>query len=185
MWIIGGINITIGENVTISCFSDLNVQRLEWVFGNVVVTNSSSKQVDLTFNPVLEYLHNREYICRGVTSYGTLERRITVTVHSEFNKANYCITKKGKIFIDFVFLEMNKGIFNGSDFNFAKKISPMAFMITAFMNDFFPITLLQFQQQLYLCLFYPWVTQLLETCTIFHAPHHFRKGSRAHQSLPG
>ena len=57
---------------------------MEWMFNDDVVATSSSQQVDLTFSPVLDYFHNREYICRAVTSYGIMERRITITVESRF-----------------------------------------------------------------------------------------------------
>ena len=72
----------VGQNTTISCLSDLNVQRVEWIFNDDVVASSRGQQVDLNFSPVLDYYHNREYICKAVTAYGTLERRITLTVES-------------------------------------------------------------------------------------------------------
>ena len=58
---------------------------MQWVFNDDVVASSNSQQVDLTFSPVFDYLHNREYICRATTAYGMLERRITITVNSKFN----------------------------------------------------------------------------------------------------
>ena len=84
MWFDGNTNVTVGDNTTISCFSDLIVQRLEWfdVYNDDVVTSSSGQRADLSFSPVQEYLHKREYICRAVTEYGTLERSITISVHS-------------------------------------------------------------------------------------------------------
>lgn len=84
IWFVGDSNVTVGENTTISCYSDLTVERVEWIFdGDVVVTSNDSQHLDLVFSPVQEFLHNREYVCKGVTSYGTLERRITVSVHSK------------------------------------------------------------------------------------------------------
>ncbi len=75
--------MTVGENSTISCISDLSVQRVEWVFSGGVIVTSSGQQADLTFLPVQEFLHNREYTCRAVTAYGTQERRITITVQGK------------------------------------------------------------------------------------------------------
>lgn len=74
----------VGQNATVSCLSDLNVERLEWLFGGDVVASSPSQQVDLNFSPVLDYYHNREYVCKAMTAYGVLERRITITVESMF-----------------------------------------------------------------------------------------------------
>ena len=74
--------MTVGENATLSCFSDLVVERVEWVLNGDIITNST-RQADLVFSPVQEYLHNREYVCRAVTAYGTLQRRVTVSVHSK------------------------------------------------------------------------------------------------------
>ena len=74
--------MTVGENASLSCFSDLVVERVEWVLNGDIITNST-RQADLVFSPVQEYLHNREYLCRAVTAYGTLQRRITITVHSK------------------------------------------------------------------------------------------------------
>lgn len=89
MWFEGRTNVTVGENASISCFTDLIVQRVEWVFNDDVVMSSSGQQADLTFSPVQEYLHNREYTCRAVTQYGTLERQIIISVHSKFPKMQY------------------------------------------------------------------------------------------------
>lgn len=84
IWFVGDSNVTVGENSTISCYSDLTVERVEWIFdGDVIVTSNNSQRVDLVFSPVQEFLHNREYVCKAVTSYGILERRITVSVNSK------------------------------------------------------------------------------------------------------
>ena len=81
----GNTNVRVGQNATISCISDLSVQSIQWVFNDDVVVTSNSQQVDLTFSPVFDYLHNREYSCRAITAYGTLERRIIITVESKYN----------------------------------------------------------------------------------------------------
>lgn len=88
----GDTNVRVGQNATISCISDLSIQSVEWIFNDDVVASSRSLQVDLTFSPVLDYLHNREYVCRAITSYGMLERRITITVECKFIKYPiYCV----------------------------------------------------------------------------------------------
>lgn len=81
----GNTNVRVGQNATISCISDLSIQSIQWVFNGDVVETSNSQRVDLTFNPVFDYLHNREYSCRAITAYGMLERRTTITVESKYN----------------------------------------------------------------------------------------------------
>ena len=81
----GNTNVQVGQNATISCISDLSVQSVQWVFNDDVVETSDSQQVDLTFSPVFDYLHNREYSCRAITAYGMFERRITITIESKYN----------------------------------------------------------------------------------------------------
>ena len=80
----GNTNVRVGQNATISCISDLSVQSMQWVFNDDVVETSNSQQVDLTFSPVFDYLHNREYSCRAITTYGMLERRIIITIESKY-----------------------------------------------------------------------------------------------------
>ena len=84
MTIIGDTNITVGERAIFSCLTNLNVQRMEWTFNGALVANSNSHQVNLTFTQVVDHLHNREYVCRAITSYGTIERTIIISVHSKF-----------------------------------------------------------------------------------------------------
>ena len=82
MNIIGNTNVTVGETANFSCITDLKVQRMEWTLNGAVVASSNSQQVNLMFTQVVEHLHNRKYICRATTSYGTAERTITISVHS-------------------------------------------------------------------------------------------------------
>lgn len=82
MWFEGDTNVTVGDSTNISCFSDFDIQRLEWIYNDEVVASSGSQQVDLVFNPVQEYFHNREYACKAVTVYGVMEQKITINVHS-------------------------------------------------------------------------------------------------------
>ena len=83
MWLKGDTNVTVGESANISCFSDFDVQRLEWIYRDEVVASSGSQQVHLVFDLVQEYFHNREYTCKAVTTYGTMEQKITIHVHSK------------------------------------------------------------------------------------------------------
>ena len=83
--ITGDTTVTVGERASFSCLTDLNVQKIEWTFNGAVVASSTSHQVNLTFTRVLDHLHNREYVCRATTSYGTIERMITITVHSKYD----------------------------------------------------------------------------------------------------
>lgn len=92
MWLIGDSNITVGDNTTISCFTDFSIQRLEWVYNDEVIASSVGQQTDLVFNQVQEYFHNRQYTCRAVTSYGVMELEITTTVHSKCNSLTVSTT---------------------------------------------------------------------------------------------
>ena len=78
----GDFALIVGESATISCITDLNVEILEWVHGDSVLANSTSQQLDLTFDLVTDLHHGKAYICRATTTYGSQERNITLTVQS-------------------------------------------------------------------------------------------------------
>ena len=82
MKIIGNTNITVGEPANLSCLTDLRVQRLEWTLNDAVVARSNGQQVNLMFTQVVDHLHNRVYVCRATTPYGTFEKAIMISVHS-------------------------------------------------------------------------------------------------------
>ena len=60
---------------------------MEWIFdGSIIAETTKNQSINLMFTPVEEFLHNRQYTCRAVTSYGTLEKSVTISVLSEFVK---------------------------------------------------------------------------------------------------
>ena len=78
--IIGNTTVTVGQTATVTCYTDLQVEKLEWIYSRELVVNSSSQQVDLHFDPVYNYYHNRQYTCRATTFYGTLEEAVIFAV---------------------------------------------------------------------------------------------------------
>ncbi len=72
--------LTVGESVMITCSFDLNLTSMEWLYDNTVIMRTTAPQLDLTFSLVNDSIHNRQYTCRVVTSYGTQEETITLRV---------------------------------------------------------------------------------------------------------
>ena len=83
MQIIGNATLIVGQTATTVCSTDLQVEKLEWIYSKEVVANSSSQGLDLHFDIVYNYYHNREYTCRATTSYGILEEIVIFTVQSK------------------------------------------------------------------------------------------------------
>ena len=81
--IAGSSAVTVGQNATISCSTNMNVEKVEWLYAGSVIAFSNITQVDLSLSPVFDYFHNREYICRATTSYGMLEKSIILSVQSK------------------------------------------------------------------------------------------------------
>ena len=74
----------------ISCSSDLDITRLVWMLGRIVIASTSSQQLDLIFDPVNDTIHNAEYTCEAISPYGMQEQ--TVMLQSE-GTCNYMIIK--------------------------------------------------------------------------------------------
>ena len=81
--IVGNPALTVGDTATFTCTTDLPVTRLEWIFSFGTVVETTEQALDLIFNPVNDYLHEREYICRATSANGIQEVSITLDVTSE------------------------------------------------------------------------------------------------------
>ena len=74
----------IGSSEYVTCSSDLDVTSIEWLYEGTVVASSSTGSVQLTFDPVTESIHQKEYICRISTVHnGIVEYSATIFVTSE------------------------------------------------------------------------------------------------------
>jgi len=67
------IPLPVGDNATLTCSSDLDVNMVEWLYNGQVVVSSSGPQADLVFTPVNDSIHNTQYICRVTSPYGVQE----------------------------------------------------------------------------------------------------------------
>ena len=76
--------LTVGENATIICTSDVtDTTSMEWLYNGEVVVNSAGQQANLTFDPVEDNIHNREYTCRANASDVSFTSSITITVQGK------------------------------------------------------------------------------------------------------
>lgn len=82
-------NYTIGENVSLSCTTDLGVD-VEWIWyrhrNETSVVTSSGDSAVLELSPITASLHGSIYTCRAISTYSIQERRIKVEV-----QGSYCI----------------------------------------------------------------------------------------------
>ena len=78
-----GGQLIVGEHATISCSFDLEFSSLEWIFSNKVLVSSLSSQIGLSFSPVNDSVHGRQYTCRVTTQYGVQEKNVTILVQGE------------------------------------------------------------------------------------------------------
>ena len=76
--------LTVGENATIICTSDVtDTTSMEWQYNGEVVVNSAGQQANLTFDPVEDDIHNRQYTCRANASGVSFTSSITITVQGK------------------------------------------------------------------------------------------------------
>ena len=83
--VISGYNgqLNVGDNATISCTFDLEFTTIEWIYNNKVIVTSSSPQLGLSFSPVNDSIHGRQYTCRVTTQFGIQEKNVTVLVQGK------------------------------------------------------------------------------------------------------
>ena len=88
---------SVGDVATIECSFDLNSTSIEWLYNNEVIMSTEDAQLNLTFSPVHDTVHNRQYTCRVSTSYGVQERNITIRVEGNTLATNTYKNTKHKI----------------------------------------------------------------------------------------
>ena len=84
---ISGVSISsdpfiVGMSATHTCTSDVSANRIEWLDNDrrVVAIVTSMDQLDLTFNPVNDSIHNSVYTCRVTRGEEIAEQNVTIKV---------------------------------------------------------------------------------------------------------
>lgn len=70
--------------MTITCSFDMGLTTIEWLYNGDVIEMTTGSQVNLTFSPVNDIIHKREYTCLVNTSHGIQEESITIQVQSRY-----------------------------------------------------------------------------------------------------
>ena len=73
----------VGEVASITCNTDLDIEYMEWLQNGQVVVSSTGYEVQLSFNPVNDTIHNKEYTCRATSPYGIQEESVSVITQSK------------------------------------------------------------------------------------------------------
>ena len=83
-------SLVVGEAASITCVSDAPATRIEWLDSErrVVARVTSMDQLDLTFNPVNDNVHNSVYTCQVTRGDRMVEDNVTITVIGIY----YCIS---------------------------------------------------------------------------------------------
>ena len=71
-----------------TCTSDLGVESISWFFDGQLLTSSSGSEGVLTLRSVTDSMHNSQYTCRAVATFGTQEHTVNVLVEGESNNLN-------------------------------------------------------------------------------------------------
>lgn len=72
--------LTVGQSANITCSYDLTFTSIEWLYNNEIVVSSTASQLDLSFDPVSDSIHGRQYTCKVITPYGIQEERLTIQI---------------------------------------------------------------------------------------------------------
>ena len=72
--------LTVGQSANITCSYDLTFTSIEWVHNNVTVVSSTASPLDLSFDPVNDNIHGRQYTCQVITPYGIQEERLIIQI---------------------------------------------------------------------------------------------------------
>ena len=81
----------VGTNVTITCHSDTDTVKMEWIRDKdvIVAAMPNTRQLDLSFTPVNDSVHNKVFTCRVTINDVTVaEQNFTMRVTSEYNYKN-------------------------------------------------------------------------------------------------
>ena len=75
-----------GSNANITCRSDTDTERMEWLTqeGTIIVSESNVTQLNLAFTPVNDSVHEKVFICRVIRSISdTSEQNFTMNVEGQ------------------------------------------------------------------------------------------------------
>ena len=76
----------VGSDASITCRSDTDTERMDWLTqeGTVIVSESNVTQLNLTFTPINDSIHGQVFICRVVRSISdTSEQNFTMNVEGQ------------------------------------------------------------------------------------------------------
>ena len=73
-------HFTVGQSASVTCSYDLAFTSIEWLYNNETIVSSATSQLDLSFNPVNDSIHGKQYTCRASTPYGIQEERLTIQI---------------------------------------------------------------------------------------------------------
>ncbi len=78
-------NYTVGNNASITCHSDSDTERMEWLTheGTIIVWESGVTRLNLTFIPVNDSIHGQVYICRVILRSSSDMPMINFTMNVE------------------------------------------------------------------------------------------------------
>ena len=83
-----------GSNISITCRSDTDTERMEWLTqeGTVIILERNVTQLNLIFTPVNDSIHGQVYICRAIRSGSDMpEQNFTMNVESKRLRGFYYI----------------------------------------------------------------------------------------------
>lgn len=73
-------SVTVGSKLELICSSDLAILIAEWLYDEVVISQSVGSEALLMISAVNDSMHSRQYLCRVTTPYGMQEINTTLTV---------------------------------------------------------------------------------------------------------
>ena len=76
--------LVIGNSSQLTCSSDLHPLMIEWLWDSKVIIQTEGEDALLVFPAVNDSLHERVYRCRITTSYGVLERNVTIVTRCKW-----------------------------------------------------------------------------------------------------
>ena len=79
----------VGTGLQLNCSSDLPILMAEWLYNEVVITQSAAAEALLVIPVVNDSLHNMQYKCRITTPFGVQERNTTITVIGTYTQVLY------------------------------------------------------------------------------------------------
>ena len=79
-------NYTVGSDASITCRSDTDTERIEWLTYEraIIVFESNATHLDLLFTPVNDSIHGQVYTCRVIRN------------HRDMPEQNFTMNVKGK-----------------------------------------------------------------------------------------